>query len=299
MSQSSSPAISPLRRPDYRTQLGEVLLGARRYAAVEADAIDAMAALPPQSVDLIFADPPYNLSNGGTTCRGGKRVSVDKAAWDESRGLLTDHAFHMRWLAAAQRVLKPSGTLWVSGTQHVIFSLGWAMQVLGYRLLNTVTWFKPNASPNLARRQFTHSTELVIWASPSKRDPLPHTFNYGDMRAANGGKQMRDVWELPADGEGVVWTIPAAGAGERNDGGKHPTQKPVALLERIVLASSLPGHLVFDPFVGSGTTGTVAVRHGRRFVGSDLDPECVDNATARIGRVTPIALEHQQAARRA
>ena len=206
-------------QPESTRAVDAVLSGQSRIALVQADAVELLDAIPRGSVDLIFADPPYNLSNGGTTNRGGKRVRVDKAAWDASRGLMTDHAFHLRWLAAAQRVLKPTGTIWVSGTHHAIFSVGWAMQTLGFHLLNTVTWYKSNASPHLARRMFTHSTELVLWASPSKRDPLPHTFNYGDMKAANGGKQMRDVWELPADGEGVLWTIPAAGAGERAAGG--------------------------------------------------------------------------------
>src|SRR5207237_4317161 len=127
---------------------------------------------------------------------------------DASLGVEQDHDFQRSWLAACRRVLKPSGTLWVSGTQHVIFSLGFAMQELGYHLLNTITWFKPNASPNLACRFFTHSTELLIWASPQRRAPLPHTFHYRDMKAENGGKQMRDLWQLPVpDAEQVVWSL--------------------------------------------------------------------------------------------
>ena len=138
------------------------------WALAQGDCLASLERLPPHSVDLCFADPPYMLSNGGTSCQSGRRVSVDKGDWDVSRGVQGDHAFQTEWLKAVRRVLKPSGTLWVSGTQHVIFSIGFALQELGYHLLNTVTWYKPNASPNLACRMFTHSTEILLWASPSK-----------------------------------------------------------------------------------------------------------------------------------
>ena len=248
------------------------------------DALQLLDRMPPASVDLIFADPPYNLSNGGSTCQAGRRVSVDKGAWDASHGVGADHDFNRRWLAACRRVLKPSGTIWVSGTQHVIFSLGFAMQELGYHLLNTITWFKPNASPNLACRFFTHSTELVIWASPRREKPLPHTFHYRDMKAENGGKQMRDVWPLSDDGAGVVWTLATPGKREKS-AGRHPTQKPIALLDRIVAASTRPGDLVVDPFNGSGTTGVVAVARGRRYAGIDLDEGYLDLTARRIGAI--------------
>ena len=255
------------------------------WALVKGDCLAALEQLPPHSVDVAFADPPYMLSNGGTTCQSGRRVSVDKGAWDASRGLAEDHAFQSRWLAAVRRVLKPSGTLWVSGTQHVIFSIGFAMQELGYHLLNTVTWYKPNASPNLACRFFTHSTELLLWASPSRGRPLAHRFNYRAMKAANGGKQMRDLWEIceaPApDGEQVVWSIPTPGPREKLHG-RHPTQKPVALLERVLAASAAPGDLVLDPFSGSGTTGVAALRSGCRFLGMERDPEHVALAARRL-----------------
>ncbi len=272
-------------RAEARLEVAEVLTERRRYALVVDDAVSAMGELPAQSIDLAFADPPYNLSNGGTTNRGGKRVVVDKAAWDASRGLMTDHAFNLRWLAAAQRVLKPSGTIWVSGTHHAIFSIGWAMQTLGYHILNTVTWYKANASPHLACRMFTHSTELLLWAAPAKLDPLPHHFDYEAMKAEAGGRQMRDVWPLRADGSGAMAPVPAAGSGERQAGGQHPTQKPLALLERVVLASSQPGQLVLDPFNGSGTTGVVALQHGRRFIGVDLDAGYIEASVARLAGV--------------
>jgi site-specific DNA-methyltransferase (adenine-specific) len=179
-------------------------------------------------------------------------------------------------------VLKPSGTIWVSGTQHVIFSIGFAMQQLGFHLLNTITWFKPNASPNLACRFFTHSTEIVLWAAPERRKPLAHTFHYRDMKAENGGKHMRDLWQLPEpDGNQVIWSLPTPAKGEKRLG-KHPTQKPEALLDRILRAGSSPGELVLDPFNGSGTTGVMALATGRRYLGIDLDARYLDLTQRRI-----------------
>ena len=238
---------------------------------VQGDCLTVLDAAPAASVDLIFADPPYLLSNGGTTCASGRRVAVDKGRWDASGGLAADHEWNVRWLKACQRVLRPSGTIWVSGTQHVIFSIGFAMQSLGFHLLNTITWFKPNASPNLACRFFTHSTEIVLWASPTRVRPLPHTFHYREMKADNGGKQMRDLWAIPEpDGDQVVWSLPTPPKSEKR-AGRHPTQKPLALLDRIVRAGSSPGELVLDPFNGSGTTGLAALSAGRRYVGIDTD----------------------------
>ncbi len=249
------------------------------------DCLAALERLAPRSVDLIFADPPYHLSNGGTTCQSGRRARVDKGDWDASRGIEQDHGFQRSWLAACQRVLKPSGTLWVSGTQHVIFSVGYAMQELGYHLLNTVTWYTPNAAPNLACRFFTHSTEILLWASPRKLRPLPHRFNYREMKARNGGKQMRDLWEIcprpDPGGHQVVWPLPTPGPREKAHG-RHPTQKPLALLERVVAASAAPGDLVLDPFCGSGTTGVAALLGGCSFLGIERDPGYVALAARRL-----------------
>lgn len=279
---SSSPALTRL------SPALSVPLPARHHAPdyqlIEGDSLALLEQLPPASVDLVFADPPYNLSNGGTTCHAGRRAAVHKGNWDASQGVQADHEFHRRWLAACRRVLKPSGSLWVSGTQHVIFSLGFAMQELGYHLLNTITWYKPNASPNLACRFFTHSTEILIWAAPARRQPLAHTFHYRDMKAANGGKQMRDLWPIgdhEPGAEGVVWSLPSPGKREKREG-RHPTQKPIALLDRIVLATSKPGDLVLDPFCGSGTTGVAALARRRRFIGFDLDADYLDLTHRRI-----------------
>jgi site-specific DNA-methyltransferase (adenine-specific) len=255
------------------------------WALYQGDCHQALLQLPPRSVDLIFADPPYHLSNGGTTCHGGRRVRVDKGAWDASRGIADDHAFQRRWLEACRRILKPSGTLWVSGTQHVIFSVGYALQELGFHLLNTITWFKPNAAPNLACRFFTHSTEILLWASPMRARPLAHRFNYREMKAQNGGKQMRDLWAISErpepDGRQVVWAVPTPGPGEKLHG-RHPTQKPLALLERVLEASAAPGDLVLDPFCGSGTTGVAARQAGCRFLGVERDPAYVALAARRL-----------------
>jgi site-specific DNA-methyltransferase (adenine-specific) len=262
------------------------------YQLYQGNSVELLNQFPEQQFDLVFADPPYFLSNGGFTCKSGKRASVQKGAWDVSRGIEEDHEFTTEWLKACQRVLKPTGTLWVSGTQHVIFNVGFAMQKLGFKLLNTVTWYKPNASPNLSCRYFTHSTELLIWASPKPAKTLQHTFNYARMKAENGGKQMRDVWNLPrtgeeeltADGEGRMWTQ-IAPRREEKAFGSHPTQKPVALLERIIEASTSEDAAILDPFNGSGTTGVAALKLGRRYTGIDLDPTYLKLTQKRLDAV--------------
>jgi site-specific DNA-methyltransferase (adenine-specific) len=259
------------------------------WRLLHGDSTALMAHLPAESFDLVFADPPYFLSNGGFTCKAGRRAPVGKGQWDQSRGVVEDHEFTLRWLEACKRVLKPSGTIWVSGTQHVIFNVGFALQRLGYKLLNTVTWYKPNASPNLSCRYFTHSTELLVWASPNPKGKLLHTFNYARMKKDNGGKQMRDVWTLPrtgdeeldADGDGRVWTQIAPRKGEKLYG-SHPTQKPLALLERVIEASTAEDGHVLDPFNGSGTTGAAAVGLGRRYTGIELNPGYLDVSRRRI-----------------
>lgn len=229
------------------------------------DAVDRLNKLPSESIDLIFADPPYGLSNGGSTCHAGKRVSVNKGAWDKSRGLENDFEFHSAWLEACRRVLKPDGGLWVSGTYHSIYACGFALQKGGWHILNEICWFKPNAAPHLACRMFAHSHETLIWARKTKS--ARHHFNYGAMRDGaflrdaikKEGKQMRSVWMIPTP------------ASREKEHGKHPTQKPFDLLERIVLASSEVGDMVLDPFCGSATTGVAALLNGRRFIGIDSE----------------------------
>lgn len=234
----------------------------------QGDCLEILAAFPENFVDLIFADPPYFLSNDGITCHAGRMVSVNKGQWDRSRGPDSNHAFNRAWLAACQRVLKPNGALWVSGTSHVIHSVGFALQQLGFKLLNDITWEKPNPPPNLSCRYFTHATETLIWAA--KNSKSRHTFHYKLMKQLAGGKQMKSVWRIPPPDR------------DEKRFGKHPTQKPVALLERILLASSNEGDLVLDPFMGSGTTAVAALRLMRRTCGIELDAGFLMLALARM-----------------
>ncbi len=278
--------------PEASVVSSRVFASSKRYRLLQGDCLEHMAAFDAHSFDLIFADPPYFLSNGGFTCQSGKRAPVKKGAWDESKGVTSDYAFTEAWLKACLRVLKPSGTLWVSGTQHVIFSAGFAMQQLGFKILNTVSWYKPNASPNLSCRYFTHSTEFLIWAAPMSKGKLQHRFNYAAMKGTNGGKQMRDVWALPKTGEeelsddemGRVWTISTPKPSEKTHG-RHPTQKPLVLLKRIVEACTDTGARVLDPFCGSGTTGVAALEHQRHFVGIDMDAKYLTLTKKRLDAV--------------
>ena len=240
--------------------------------------LDAISAAHPDGVcDMIFADPPYFLSNGGITCHAGRMVKVDKGAWDKSRGAELNHEFNTEWLRRCQRVLKPNGTIWVTGTHHVIFSVGYAMQQLGFKILNDIAWEKPNPPPNLSCRYFTHSTETVLWAA--KGEKSKHVFNYQAMRQTNGGKQMKTVWKL------------ASPRHEEKAHGKHPTQKPLALVERCVLASTNEGALVLDPFLGNGTTAVACRKLNRRCVGVDLEGSYVDQAASRLHGTTVQVLQ--------
>jgi site-specific DNA-methyltransferase (adenine-specific) len=240
------------------------------------DCIETLKNLPASCVDLIFADPPYKLSNGGFTCQSGQMVSVNKGQWDKSNGIEADHAFNSEWIAACKRVLKPNGSIWISGTYHSIYSCGFALQTLDYHILNEIIWFKPNASPNLSCRFFTASHETLIWARADKKGK--HTFHYEAMRAGDfpqdrlkiPGKQMRSVWSIGSTPK------------EEKTYGRHPTQKPLQLLERIILASSSPDDVVLDPFSGSGTTGVAAIKHGRKYVGIETNAEYIDLSRQRL-----------------
>jgi site-specific DNA-methyltransferase (adenine-specific) len=250
----------------FRSPQGEVVL-------LHGDSLELLATLPDDSVDTIFADPPYFLSNGGTTCQAGKRVAVNKGKWDRSLGVEENHAFNTAWLEQCRRVLSDNGTIWVSGTSHVIYSVGFAMQQLGYKMLNEIVWEKPNPPPNLSCRYFTHSTETVLWAAKHRKSK--HHFDYPRMREENGGKQMKSVWRMTAPGK------------SEKRHGRHPTQKPLSLLERIVAASCPPDARVLDPFNGSGTTALAAVRGGFSYTGIDLDPQYLDLTIARLCEERP------------
>jgi site-specific DNA-methyltransferase (adenine-specific) len=238
------------------------------FVLLQGDCRRILHEMPAESVDLIFADPPYFLSNGGVTCQSGRMVSVHKGQWDVSRGIEDTHQFNTGWLSACKRVLKPNGTILVSGTRHVIFSVGFAMQQLGFKMLNEIIWYKIIPPPNLSCRYFTHATETILWAGRDAR--TKHHFDYQTMKAENGGKQMQNLWSL----------LPPLKAEKRF--GKHPTQKPLVLLERIVRAASPEGALVVDPFSGSGTTGIACARLGRRYIGIELEKNYLDQTIQRV-----------------
>ncbi|HKS27427.1 MAG TPA: site-specific DNA-methyltransferase [Pyrinomonadaceae bacterium] len=239
----------------------------------QGDALELLRKAKDEMFDLIFADPPYFLSNDGITCQAGRMVSVNKGIWDKAATFETIHAFNMDWLRECRRLLKPNGTIWVTGTSHNIYSVGFAMQTLGYKILNDIAWYKVNPPPNLSCRYFTHATETIIWA---RREPKGrHTFNYEEMKRENRNKQMQSLWHI---------TPPAA---REKRYGKHPTQKPEALLDRIVRASSSPHDMVLDPFCGSGTTGVICARLGRGFIGIDLMMPYLELAIKRIKDEVP------------
>jgi site-specific DNA-methyltransferase (adenine-specific) len=250
-----------------------------------ADSMDFLNSLSENSIEMIFADPPYNLSNGGFSVHAGKRVGVNKGNWDKSKGFKDDYGFHFKWIEACRRVLKPQGTIWISGTYHSIYQCGHALQALNYHILNDIVWFKPNASPNISCRYFTASHETIIWARKEKN--AKHTFNYEDMKYKkwsedffkNENKQMRSVWHIP-EGESV-WVMGTPKPCEKIFG-KHPTQKPLDLLKRIVLASTNKEDLIVDPFTGSSTTGLAANLLGRKFIGIDIEKQYLDLSIQRF-----------------
>ena len=217
--------------------------------------------------DMIFADPPYFLSGGGISMQSGKVVCVDKGEWDKPKSQEDMMAWNHHWLSLCREKLKDNGTIWISGTYHNIFSVANCLTELGYKILNVITWQKANPPANISCRFFTYSTEFVIWARKSQK--VAHKFNYELMKQINGDKQMTDVWRMPAIG---TW---------EKSCGKHPTQKPLRLLTRILLASTDPGDWVLDPFCGSGTTGIAANLCGRRFAGIEQEPEFCEMAKAR------------------
>lgn len=218
--------------------------------------------IPDNSLDMIFADPPYFLSNGGISCKNGRMVCVDKGDWDKGGTPEYMYNFNKEWISLCHSKLKNNGTIWISGTYHNIFVVQRCLKELGYKILNYITWQKSDPAPNISCRYFTFSTELIIWARKSEK--VPHKFNYDIMKRLNGNKQMTDVWKMPAVG---LWEKTC---------GKHPTQKPLRLLYRIILASSKEGDTILDPFAGSCTTGIAANLLRRNFIGIDQCKEYLD-----------------------
>lgn len=238
----------------------------RAFTIVNGDSFDVL----PQfefKFDMIFADPPYFLSNGGISYQAGRVVCVDKGDWDKGGTPESILDFNRKWLMLCREKLKDNGTIWVSGTYHNIFSIANLLAELGYKILNVITWAKTNPPPNISCRYFTFSTEFIIWARKCAK--VPHKYNYKIMKAINDGKQMTDVWRLPAIGR---W---------EKSCGKHPTQKPLALLTRIILASTDTNDWILDPFAGSSTTGIAANLCGRRFMGIEKENDFAILSKAR------------------
>lgn len=217
--------------------------------------------------DMIFADPPYFLSNDGLTIKNGKITSVNKGKWDRSKGFEFINDFNRKWLKLIRDKMKEDATIWISGTMHNIFSVGQILTELDFKILNIITWQKTNPPPNFSRRYFTHSTEQIIWARKNKK--VPHYFNYELMKEINDGKQMKDVWLLPAIAK---W---------EKSCGKHPTQKPLSVLARAILASTKQGAYILDPFTGSSTTGIAANLLGRKFLGIDIQKAYLEISKCR------------------
>lgn len=233
------------------------------FKLLHGDALTLLKKIPNKSIDMIFADPPYFLSGEGISCSGGKMVSVKKGDWDEKIDICKKHKFNRKWIKLCYDLLKDDGTIWISGTMHNIYSIGMALEEEGFKIINNITWKKLNPPPNISCRAFVHSTETILWAKKDIKK-AKHKFNYNLMKQLNGGKQMKDVWETSL-------TKPS-----EKKCGKHPTQKPIELLERIILSSTDEGDLILDPFNGSGTTGIVASNLNRKYIGIEQEKEYLD-----------------------
>ena len=250
------------------------------FILYKGDSLEIMSRWKDNSIDMIFADPPYMLSNDGFSCQNGRMVSVNKGKWDKSKGFEEDLAFHEAWLGQCHRILKPEGTLWVSGTYHSIYQCGFLIQKLGFHILNDIAWFKPNAAPNLSCRFFTASHESLIWARKDKK--AKHVFNYDAMK---NGHFPEDPMKKDATQMRSVWSIPTPPPSEK-EFGKHPTQKPLSLLRRIVAASTHEGATILDPFNGGGTTGVAAKQLGNRsYIGIDRSADYLELTKKRFANL--------------
>ena len=240
----------------------------KNTAIFNENCLEVLSRIPANTINMIFADPPYMLSNNGFTCQNGKMVNVNKGKWDKSNGFEQDSIFHNAWISACKRILKPEGTIWISGTYHSIYQCGYILQKNDFHVLNDITWFKPNASPNLSCRFFTASHETIIWARKDRK--AKHTFNYEKMK---NGKFPEDKMKKEQTQMRSVWSIPTPKGSEKEQG-KHPTQKPLDLLLRIILASTNEGDIILDPFNGGGTTGVASSIIGSRFyIGTEIEFE--------------------------
>lgn len=237
-----------------------------RFTLIRGDSFLELTKIEQRSIDMIFADPPYFLSNGGVTCHSGKMTSVNKGKWDETLSPADKLEYNRLWIRLCKEALKDDGTIWISGTLHNIYSIGVALELEGFSIINNITWEKPNPPPNLGIRCFTHSTETILWARKiiSKNKKGKHTFDYWLMKEQNANKQMKDVWVMPSTSK------------KEKSFSKHPTQKPIKLLERIILASTNENDIILDPFNGSGTTGIVAYQLKRKYIGIEIDKDYIN-----------------------
>lgn len=236
------------------------------FTLIQGDCVETLSKFK-FGFDMVFADPPYFLSNGGISYQSGQVVCVDKGEWDKPTSTEEMDAFNLRWLTSVREHMKENATIWISGTHHNIFSVQQQLLKLGFKILNVITWAKTNPPPNVSCRYFTYSAEFIIWARKSKK--VTHYFNYELMKELNDNKQMTDVWRLPAIGQ---WEKTC---------GKHPTQKPLGVLARLIQASTKPDAWILDPFCGSATTGIAANLLGRKFLGLDIDGEFLAMSKAR------------------
>lgn len=250
----------------------------RDFTLLQGDCIELLTQFDFQ-FDMIFADPPYFLSNGGISVQSGKQVSVNKGDWDKSQGFVKNNKFNFDWISLCRDKLKEDGTIWVSGTYHNIFSVAQMLTELDFRILNCITWAKTNPPPNLSCKFFTHSTEFILWARKNKK--ITHYYNYELMKEINGGTQMRDLWILPAIAK---W---------EKSCGKHPTQKSLPLLARIILSSTREGAWILDPFTGSSTTGIAASLLNRRFLGIDREKDFLEISKNRREEIEDVKIREE------
>ncbi len=245
------------------------------YKLIHGDSLKELSKIKTKTIDMIFADPPYFLSDNGITCNSGKMVSVNKAEWDRKINLKSKHQFNRNWIKKCKRILKDNGTIFISGTYHNIYSIGMALEENGFIIINNIVWKKTNPPPNLACRYFTHSTETILWAKKDKK--AKHTFNYHAMKEMNDNKQMKDFWSIPNE----VYTSACINKKEKTHG-SFPTQKPFALLERLILASTNINDTILDPFNGSGTSGVAAIKHNRYYIGIEKEKEYLNLSIKRF-----------------
>ena len=251
---------------------GKYYYDEEHFKLIKGDTFRVLKKFEDKTVDIIFADPPYFLSNDGITCSGGKMVTVNKGKWDECDSLKYKHKFNKKWIKECYRILKDNGTIWISGTLHNIYSIGMALEEEGFKIINNITWQKTNPPPNLACKTFTHSTETILWARKDIKK-CKYKFNYELMKEMNNGKQVKDVWKTSL-------TRPS-----EKKCGKHPTQKPLEILERIILASTDENDIILDPFSGSGTTGIAAYKLGRNYIGIEREKQYLDLSIKRYEEI--------------